>query len=269
MSRSDPTLAASDSGAGEETLHRLAALGVHQQRQGVYGAACEAGDTAPCHDLLRVAQAAESGHYRQAVSNLHPKGGSMMLDKSIGTPKYHRPVLRVLCDMRDGGVASEVLERVRQLVEPESTDWDRDKPARIVRWQHGVRGALTETKRKGLIEQDPVSKVYRITEKGREYLRSRRSVADRTCGVVNRGSRRPREPERAAHPHGAGSAPSSRPRSSTVPGKLVTSSQPIERRTLDAGETRCPCPPPTARRRGFRRSGRRSQGGVRGRHGSR
>ena len=47
-------LAAGDSVAGEETLHRLAALGVRQQRQGVYGAACEAGDAAPGHDLLRV-----------------------------------------------------------------------------------------------------------------------------------------------------------------------------------------------------------------------
>ena len=91
----------------------------------------------------------------------------------IGKPKYHRPTLRVLCDMGDGGVAGEVLERVRQLVEPELTDRDRDKnTSGVVRWQHAVYGALNKLKGSGLIEQDPVSKAYRITEKGREYLRS-------------------------------------------------------------------------------------------------
>ena len=91
----------------------------------------------------------------------------------IGKPKYHRPILRVLCDMGDGGVFGEVLERVGQLVEPELTDRDRAPTNRgDIRWQHAVRSALNKTKERGLIEQDPVSKAYRITEKGREYLRS-------------------------------------------------------------------------------------------------
>ena len=91
----------------------------------------------------------------------------------IGKPKYHRPILRVLCDMGDGGVFGEVLERVGQLVEPELTDRDQAPTNRgDIPWQHAVRSALNKTKKRGLIEQDPVSRAYRITEKGREYLRS-------------------------------------------------------------------------------------------------
>ncbi len=91
----------------------------------------------------------------------------------IGKPRYHRPVLRVLCGMDDGAVAREVLERVGRLVEPELTDWDRSlNGSGAVRWKHAVRGALNVTKGRGLIDQDPVSMAYKITEEGREFLRS-------------------------------------------------------------------------------------------------
>ena len=91
----------------------------------------------------------------------------------IGKPRYHRPVLRVLCGMDDGAVAGEVLDRVERLVEAELTDWDRSLDnSGHVRWKHAVRGALHVTKERGLIDQDPVSMAYRITKEGREFLRS-------------------------------------------------------------------------------------------------
>ena len=88
-----------DSVAGEEALHRLAALGLRQQRQGVYGVAREAGDAASGHDLLRVAQAAEHGQDRQSVSAVLDLGQQARPTLSPGVAGH---VLRLVHEQHDG-----------------------------------------------------------------------------------------------------------------------------------------------------------------------
>lgn len=122
--------------------------------------------------LAAVAESQEDEETKAERTNLG------RLRKGMRTPEsqYRVPILRVLSEMGGSAKASDVLERVGQIMKPHLKKVDFEPLASgpdNPRWRNAAQWARNSMVNQGFLKRDSQRGVWEITEVGRQWLKER------------------------------------------------------------------------------------------------
>lgn len=95
--------------------------------------------------------------------------------QKLALPEYYIPILSVLNNSENGELTvQECIERVAPLVEPFLKEDDREPLPSTgeLRWENNTKWARNDLRKMGMISSDSPRGIWKITEKGIEYLKN-------------------------------------------------------------------------------------------------